>query len=244
MLIQVVTNQAWKQRGNRQNVVDTSKIREFFRMNPPDFTGSSVTEDLANFVEQLQKVFEVMHIADVECVELAAYQLKGVARVWYDQWKKSSAPIEKSNANLSSFQHKPNRPAPSSASAPAPKSRGEFKDQNSQNFRARPAQSQGSMERGGNWTPTCAKCCRNHPGACRDGFIGCFKFGQAGHFMRECPKNRQGNGNRGNRAQSSSVDPQDRATPRGDTSGTSGGANLHIVSGNGIRVDTQKIEAV
>jgi len=41
-------------------------------------------------------VFEVMHVADVERVELAAYQLKGVARVWFDQWKKSrdkGAPI-------------------------------------------------------------------------------------------------------------------------------------------------------
>ena len=47
-------------------------------------------------MEELQKVFEVMHVADVERVELAAYQLKGVARVWYDQWKKSrvdGAPI-------------------------------------------------------------------------------------------------------------------------------------------------------
>ncbi|WMV30455.1 hypothetical protein MTR67_023840 [Solanum verrucosum] len=60
-------------------------------MNPPDFTGSSVTEDSKNFMEDLQKVFEVMHVTDVERVELAAYQLKGVARIWYDQWKKSRA---------------------------------------------------------------------------------------------------------------------------------------------------------
>ncbi|WMV09458.1 hypothetical protein MTR67_002843 [Solanum verrucosum] len=30
-----------------------------------------------------------MHVIYAERVELAAYQLKGVARVWYDQWKKS-----------------------------------------------------------------------------------------------------------------------------------------------------------
>ena len=39
-------------------------------------------------MEELQKVFEVMHDADVELLELVAYQLKGVTRVWYDQWKK------------------------------------------------------------------------------------------------------------------------------------------------------------
>ena len=41
--------------------------------------------------------------------------------------------------------------------------------------------------------------------------------------MRECPKNRQGNG--GNKAQSSSVVPPNRTTPRGATSSTGGGAN-------------------
>ncbi|KAG5595559.1 hypothetical protein H5410_036791 [Solanum commersonii] len=49
--------------------------------------------------------------------------------------------------------------------------------------------------------------------------------GQVGQFMKECPKNRQGGGNRGNRAQSSLVAPLDRATPRGATSGTSGVEN-------------------
>jgi len=46
-----------------------------------EFTGSSVTEDPENFVEELQKVFKVMHVVDAERVELAAYKLKGVARV-------------------------------------------------------------------------------------------------------------------------------------------------------------------
>ena len=56
-------------------------------MNPPSFTGSSTTEDLENFVEDLKKVFEVMHVVDVDRVELAVYQLKSVARTWFDKWK-------------------------------------------------------------------------------------------------------------------------------------------------------------
>ena len=43
--------------------------------------------------------------------------------------------------------------------------------------------------------------------------------------MKKCPKNRQSNGNRGNRAQSSSVAPPDRVAPRRATSGNVGGAN-------------------
>ncbi|WMV18850.1 hypothetical protein MTR67_012235 [Solanum verrucosum] len=96
MLSDVVTDQAGQQRGNRQDVANTSRIREFLRMNPLDFTRSSVTEDPKNFVEELEKVFEVMHVADAEQVELVAYQLNGVTRIWYDQWKKSrdeGAPI-------------------------------------------------------------------------------------------------------------------------------------------------------
>ncbi|WMV33411.1 hypothetical protein MTR67_026796 [Solanum verrucosum] len=57
-------------------------------MNPPSFTVSSVNEDPKNFVEELQKVFEIMHVVDVERVDLDAYQLKSVARIWFDQWKK------------------------------------------------------------------------------------------------------------------------------------------------------------
>ena len=32
-----------------------------------------------------------MHVADAERVELDAYQLKNVARTWFDQWKEGRA---------------------------------------------------------------------------------------------------------------------------------------------------------
>ena len=40
-----------------------------------------------NFIEEPQKVFDFMHVADDELVELVAYQLKGVSRTSFDQWK-------------------------------------------------------------------------------------------------------------------------------------------------------------
>ena len=43
--------------------------------------------------------------------------------------------------------------------------------------------------------------------------------------MRECPKNKQGSGNEGNKAQSSSVAPPDTAEPRGSIYGTRKGTN-------------------
>ncbi len=52
---------------------------------------------------------------------------------------------QKSNDNQSSFQQKQKGPAPSSASAPAPRNKYEYNSQNSQHFRARLDQSQGSV---------------------------------------------------------------------------------------------------
>ncbi|WMV44615.1 hypothetical protein MTR67_038000 [Solanum verrucosum] len=49
-----------------------------------EFRGSSTTEDPKNFIEELKKIFDVIHVADIELVELAAYQLKDVARTWFD----------------------------------------------------------------------------------------------------------------------------------------------------------------
>ncbi|XP_049394793.1 uncharacterized protein LOC125859114 [Solanum stenotomum] len=68
----------------REEEPDTSRIREFLRTNPSSFTGSDTTDDPENFIEELKKVFEVMHIADTVRVELAAYQMKNVARTWLD----------------------------------------------------------------------------------------------------------------------------------------------------------------
>ena len=72
---------------------------------------------------------------------------------------------------------------PSYVSAPTTRNRGEYNGQNAQKFKARLEQSQGSVEQGGSWAPTCGSSGRNHAGKCRDGNSGCFKCGQEGHFM-------------------------------------------------------------
>ncbi|XP_015081475.1 uncharacterized protein LOC107025156 [Solanum pennellii] len=46
-----------------------------------------------------------------------------------------------------------------------------------------------------------------------------------GSLHEKCPKNKQGGGYPGHRAQSLSVAPTDKVAPRGATSGTAGGAN-------------------
>lgn len=39
---------------------------EFLRMNIPHYTGLNVTEDPKKDIEELQKVFEVMNVLDIE----------------------------------------------------------------------------------------------------------------------------------------------------------------------------------
>ena len=71
-----MTNQARQKIENRQEVVDTSSVYEFYRMKPSHFTGSSITEDPEKFIVELNKVFEVMHVVVVEREELQRVSLE------------------------------------------------------------------------------------------------------------------------------------------------------------------------
>ncbi|XP_070025080.1 uncharacterized protein [Nicotiana sylvestris] len=58
-------------------------------MKPPVFTRSKKDEDPQNFIDEVQKIFQVMHATDTKAAELAAYQLKDVANMWYETWEES-----------------------------------------------------------------------------------------------------------------------------------------------------------
>ncbi|KAH0657850.1 hypothetical protein KY289_026598 [Solanum tuberosum] len=58
-------------------------------MNPPGFLGLQIGEDPQSFIDEVKKVFEVMQVTGNDRVELASYQLKDVAHIWYTQWKEN-----------------------------------------------------------------------------------------------------------------------------------------------------------
>ncbi|WMV59600.1 hypothetical protein MTR67_052985, partial [Solanum verrucosum] len=66
-----------------------TKFYDFVRMNSPIFLGSQIGEDLQNFIDEVEKIFGVMKVTDNDRVELASYQLKDVAHIWYTQWKEN-----------------------------------------------------------------------------------------------------------------------------------------------------------
>ncbi|KAH0746375.1 hypothetical protein KY285_008032 [Solanum tuberosum] len=60
---------------------------------PTTRNGSQVGEDPQNFIDEVKKIFGVMQVTDNGRVELASYQLKDVAHIWYIQWKDSGATL-------------------------------------------------------------------------------------------------------------------------------------------------------
>ena len=70
-----------------------SKIRDFIRMNPQTFHGSKVEKHPYGFIDKVVKVVDYMGVTPCDKAELATYQLKGEAQVWYEQWR-SERPLE------------------------------------------------------------------------------------------------------------------------------------------------------
>ena len=53
-------------------------------MNPPEFHGSKVDEDPQAFIDEVSRVVTIMGVTSEERAELAAYQLKEVAQIWFE----------------------------------------------------------------------------------------------------------------------------------------------------------------
>jgi len=64
-----------------------SRVRDFTKMNPLEFHGSKVEKDPKEFIEEVYKVLMIMGVTPAEKAESTAYQLKGVAQIWFNQWK-------------------------------------------------------------------------------------------------------------------------------------------------------------
>ena len=59
----------------------TSRIRDFKRMNPPEYYESKANEDPQDFIGEIFMIVDIMGVSSMEKAELAAYQLKGIAQI-------------------------------------------------------------------------------------------------------------------------------------------------------------------
>ena len=53
-----------------------TRVKEFLRMNPPEFYGSKVSENSNRFIDEMYKKVAIMGVSSIEKGELASYQLK------------------------------------------------------------------------------------------------------------------------------------------------------------------------
>ena len=60
-----------------------ARVRDFTQMNPPSFHVSKSDEDPQEFIDQVQKVIDIMGVTSIESTNLATYQLQDVAHYWY-----------------------------------------------------------------------------------------------------------------------------------------------------------------
>ena len=57
------------------------------KMSPPKFISTKAEEDPQLFVDEMEIIFEVMHVDEIKGVKLATYQLKNIANQWYADWE-------------------------------------------------------------------------------------------------------------------------------------------------------------
>ncbi|WMV42359.1 hypothetical protein MTR67_035744 [Solanum verrucosum] len=171
-------------RGARQEEADTSRIREFLRMNPPSFTGSSTAEDPENFIEESKKDSLSVHEYGLKFTQLSQYApemvkdmrnkmslfVAGLGRLSSEEGRATMLIGDMEISWLMVYVQQVEKEKP----------RDNKCEYNNQNFRAKPAYSQGSVAQGGSKPPACAKCGRNHSAICREGSTDWFLTGSIG----------------------------------------------------------------
>ncbi|XP_049372511.1 uncharacterized protein LOC125837430 [Solanum verrucosum] len=149
----------------------TTRVRDFTRMNPPEFHGSKVEKDPQKFTNELYKVLMIMGVTPVEKAEFAAYQLKGVSQVWFNQLKEERGLMRVlligKSLRFSGQCSSNSRPRFNKDMVSNPKPQGE--------------------NGGGFSLSTCAKCGKKHEGKCLADTDGCFGCGKCCHKIRDFP---------------------------------------------------------
>nr|XP_009788308.1 PREDICTED: uncharacterized protein LOC104236129 [Nicotiana sylvestris] len=94
MLTQLVAAQAQRSHDapappNGQGDSASSRVNQFLRLAPPEFTGTELEADPRDFLDEMYKTFRVMKDTKTEGVELASYRLRVATYSWFEMWEDS-----------------------------------------------------------------------------------------------------------------------------------------------------------
>ncbi|XP_059280963.1 aldehyde dehydrogenase family 3 member F1-like [Lycium ferocissimum] len=91
MLTQLLAAQAQCQESGSSsgNNGESSKTKDFLRMNPPIFTETKKDEDPQDYINALQKISRIMIVTEIEAATFETHQLQSVANTWYESWELS-----------------------------------------------------------------------------------------------------------------------------------------------------------
>ncbi|XP_059288378.1 uncharacterized protein LOC132041684, partial [Lycium ferocissimum] len=198
---------------------ESSKTKDFLRMNPSVFTGTKKDEDPQDYIDALKKIFRVITVTETEATTFGAHPLQGIDHFMPIEVRKAKAEqFLKLKQNGKSVQDYYLEFVSLAKHAPLmiPNMRARVRrfvyvlDPHLYDG-ANIALQNGEMTISkmvafaivGQKTydiPSCNKCGKRHPGECRMGMDVCYGCGQWDHFQRDCPSARQGT--RGNVAQS------------------------------------------
>nr|XP_009795197.1 PREDICTED: uncharacterized protein LOC104241927 [Nicotiana sylvestris] len=67
----------------------SSRVNQFLRLAPPEFTGTDPEADLHDFLDEMYTTLRVMKATETEGVELASYRLRGAVYSWFEMWEDS-----------------------------------------------------------------------------------------------------------------------------------------------------------
>jgi len=65
--------------GSFTHLSEVTWVGQFIRFNPPNIIVSKLEDDPQGFIDEMEKIFRVLHATDPEGVDFAVYQLNDIA---------------------------------------------------------------------------------------------------------------------------------------------------------------------
>ncbi|KAF3631200.1 hypothetical protein FXO37_28104 [Capsicum annuum] len=188
-----------------------ARIQDFTRMYPPSFTGSSSEEDPQEFLEQVQKVTNIIGVTSSESAEFFPLELREAKVLESINLRQGSMSVKEysleftqlarlmvhsqkiEEQKLKKKERENKRARSGSFNFSQPKLEGGNHSQSRPKFSvltpfsASVPMTQDSVSNGCT-NPFCRECGKNHKGVCRFGSDVCFGCGKPGHRVRDFPQ--------------------------------------------------------